>query len=594
MGLAGRVWAEIGADASGLKKGVNEAITTLGNLGKSASSAGASGASALAGLGLGAISLQSALMLADRAAQMLKDTWEFAEQGAQIASLSQASSRLAQAYGGNMAEIVSSVKEASFNTITEYDIMKGANLAMTMGISSNTTEISQLMQIAIERGRAFGLSTEEAFDRITRGIGRRSTKILDDLGFTANAIQANKEYAASLGISTNELNDNMKVRALFEMILKQGNAELAKQGGLMMDISTPYQRLSTLYTEFMNKQKEFAASAALPFIASDEEIQNLYKQSAALALTSGNYEEYIKYAGYARTSYGRNMGSLSKGVGFTKDDFSNLFQDINKLSAMSGLGSRQAKSEQEFADAINNANIALEVQAGLAGEAEKAFDKYNSISEQYGQNSEQTIAATEELEESISSLMFEMANASGEFEISGEAQMKMAMALDLVSEKSVMMQAAMTALNEKYDANKNGILELGEMTIGYMADLGALNALFTDREANWKLYIDVIQRGGSATFPGIKTGGAMPRGNPENLFRHGGSFIGMAHGGIVPPGFSNDGMPLWVSSGERVDVTPAGNKSVDGQGNTMRFYGPVTFKVDKDIRTTNLMEQLRQ
>jgi hypothetical protein len=75
---------------------------------------------------------------------------------------------------------------------------------------------------------------------------------------------------------------------------------------------------------------------------------------------------------------------------------------------------------------------------------------------------------------------------------------------------------------------------------------------------------------------------------------HGGSFIGMQHGGIVPPGFSNDGMPIWVSSGERVDVTPAGNKSVNGQtSNTLRFYGPVTFKVDKDIKTTNLMEQLR-
>jgi hypothetical protein len=88
----------------------------------------------------------------------------------------------------------------------------------------------------------------------------------------------------------------------------------------------------------------------------------------------------------------------------------------------------------------------------------------------------------------------------------------------------------------------------------------------------------------------------MPRGIPENVFKHGGTFIGGIHGMTVPPGFSNDGMPIFVSSGERVDVTPAGNKSVSqqGGGNTMRFYGPVTFKVDKDIRTTNLMEQLRQ
>lgn len=509
MGLAGRVWAEIGADASGLKKGVNDAITTLGNLGKTASSAGASGASALAGLGLGAISLQSALMLADRAAQTLKDTWEFAEQGAQITSLSQASSRLAQAYGGNMADIVSSVKEASFNTITEYDIMKGANLAMTMGISSNTTEISQLMQIAIERGRAFGLTTEEAFDRITRGIGRRSTKILDDLGFTANAIQANKEYAASIGISTNELTDNMKVRALFEMILKQGNAELAKQGGLMMDMSTPYQRLNTLYTEFMNKQKEFAASAALPFIASDEEIQNLYKQSAALALTSGNYEEYIKYAGYARTSYGNNRGSLSEGTGMSKEDFDTMFdglnEDIEKLSSMSGVAS----------EAFGNFDLQLSISQQNVSDSIKDFGDFNSMLEQAWESS-----------------------------------------------------TALTAAIQSMPSYKKIIIEIEQRTKGMTADA----ARYYGQYYQWK-------------EESLNKPGGM----------HGGSFIGMAHGGIVPPGFSNDGMPIWVSSGERVDVTPAGNKSVDGQGgNTMRFYGPVTFKVDKDIRTTNLMEQLRQ
>jgi hypothetical protein len=47
--------------------------------------------------------------------------------------------------------------------------------------------------------------------------------------------------------------------------------------------------------------------------------------------------------------------------------------------------------------------------------------------------------------------------------------------------------------------------------------------------------------------------------------KHGGSFVGLAHGGIVPPGFSNDGMPIWVSSGERVDVTSAGNKTTDNE-----------------------------
>jgi hypothetical protein len=41
-------------------------------------------------------------------------------------------------------------------------------------------------------------------------------------------------------------------------------------------------------------------------------------------------------------------------------------------------------------------------------------------------------------------------------------------------------------------------------------------------------------------------------------------------------------MPVWVGSGERLNVTPAGNKTINDGGATVnRFYGPVTLKIDK-------------
>ena len=43
---------------------------------------------------------------------------------------------------------------------------------------------------------------------------------------------------------------------------------------------------------------------------------------------------------------------------------------------------------------------------------------------------------------------------------------------------------------------------------------------------------------------------------------HGGTFVNLAHGGIVAPGYSNDGMMVNVSSGEQLEVTPAGNKDI--------------------------------
>ena len=391
--------------------------------------------------------------------------------------------------------------------LTNYDIMRGANLAMTMGITNDATEMSQLMQIAIERGRAFGLSAEESFDRITRGIGRRSTKILDDLGFTANAISANKEYADSLGISTQALTDDMKVRALFEQILKEGNAQLAEQGGLVLDISSPFQRVNAQIEEFYNNVKEGAAWATLPFVASGEEINQINKQAESFGILTNNLDAYNRARRRGITGYQRSMGRERPEM--SQDEFDvmldGLNDDMEKLSMMSGMASTA------FADL----DVQLSVSQQEVMDSQKDFGDFNSMLEQAWESSN-----------------------------------------------------ALTAAIQAMPSYKKIVIEIEQRTRGMAADA----ARYYGQYYEWA----DKQEG---------TGGM-----------HGGSFIGMAHGGIVPPGFSNDGMPIWVSSGERLDVTPAGNKSVSGEGggNTMRFYGPVTFKVDKDIRTTNLMEQLRQ
>ncbi|MBU1235001.1 MAG: hypothetical protein KKC77_19110, partial [Proteobacteria bacterium] len=170
------LYADIRGDTSNLKKALDSAKGDLKSFGGEAQSTGATSMDALVSIASAAAQVTAAIVVA-------KKVFEFSAEGAQIASLGQASYKLADSYGASMKDIVRSVKDSSFNTITEYEAMKSANLAMTMGISANADEIGTLLQVAMMRARAFGLTTEEAFNRITVGIGRRSTKVLDDLGF---------------------------------------------------------------------------------------------------------------------------------------------------------------------------------------------------------------------------------------------------------------------------------------------------------------------------------------------------------------------------------------------------------------------------
>ena len=58
---------------------------------------------------------------------------------------------------------------------------------------------------------------------------------------------------------------------------------------------------------------------------------------------------------------------------------------------------------------------------------------------------------------------------------------------------------------------------------------------------------------------------------------------------VVPPGFSNDNFPVGVSSGETVNVTPAGQSSGGSGGNTtvhvyidgQEFKGMIRYQIDE-------------
>lgn len=529
MGLVGNVWAEIGGDASDLKRAAQESVDSLQQIKSAAQNLGLGNVSddfarlnkdlltgfsqtqnsadstttSVNSLALSFTGLNQAVHLAKQALNGLEEAWGFLEEGSRLVSLEQASYRLAQSYDANMISIVSSIRSASFNTINEYDAMKAANLALTMGISTNADEIANLMEIAIERGRAFGLTTEDAFDRITRGIGRRSTRILDDLGFTANATEANRVYAESLGISTTALTEDMKVRALFNQILKEGNAELEKQGGLTQDISTPYQRIATSLKTLFNEAKIGAAYIFGQAISSPAETIKYEEQlSSQLVKKGAGYSAY--FLSQWRSAIAENEQMIKSITYLSKEQYT-------EAQRWYGMAEMQAEAMSKFGDSALNMEIQFNDSQQTVSDSIETFGDFNSMLEQ-------------------------------------------------AWEKSNILSDAINAI----PSYKLIVIEV-EQRIRSMAA----------EAARWY--------GQYYNYLNEKNTGGM----------HGGSFVGLQHGGIVPPGFSNDGMPIWVSSGERVDVTPAGNKTVSGEGATVnRFYAPVTLQIDKTT-AKDIMRELR-
>ena len=166
-----------------------------------------------------------------------------------VESTSIAFENLASSVGQSSDDILKALQKASAGTVSANDLMLAANRAMVLGVADNTKEFTVLMEIARDRARAMGLTIEQAFNDIVTGIGRGSPLILDNLGLVINQVEANEDYAFSLGKSAEELTEAEKKQALLNAVLKQGQKTIDKNAQETMTASEAIQALKSSATD---------------------------------------------------------------------------------------------------------------------------------------------------------------------------------------------------------------------------------------------------------------------------------------------------------------------------------------------------------
>lgn len=235
--MANEVTIRITADAKGLDKGVGQAQKKLDKLEKKTSS--------LAGL-LGKTFAVGAVAMAGAKLVGLAGTTQ---------QTTESFMRLSRSAESTGDEMVAAMQKASAGTISENNLMLNANRAMMLGVADSAEEFSRLMVIARDRGRAMGLSTEQAFNDIVTGIGRQSAMILDNLGLVMNVGSANEQYAAKLGKTVEQLSDAEKKQAFLNAALEQGEKNLDTQS---LKTETLNEKLAILKTRAADTAAAFS------------------------------------------------------------------------------------------------------------------------------------------------------------------------------------------------------------------------------------------------------------------------------------------------------------------------------------------------
>ena len=118
------------------------------------------------------------------------------------------------------AAMLDKLREASRGTIDDMNLVQSASRAMMLGVTDDADTMARLLEVAIARGRAMGISAEQAFNDIVTGIGRMSPMILDNLGILTGGQKGMEEYAASIGKTADELSELEKRQYLVNKVLQ--------------------------------------------------------------------------------------------------------------------------------------------------------------------------------------------------------------------------------------------------------------------------------------------------------------------------------------------------------------------------------------
>ena len=206
-------------------------------------------AKAMGGLGLAFSTVRSKMLLFNFAMGLgITQISKMAQESAKLESMERAFRNLSQG-GGSAAIAIDKLRQATDNTVSDFDLFQQANNAMILGVSQNADEMAKLFDMAQRLGRAMGVDTRRSVESLITGIGRQSRLMLDNLGIIVSAEKAYKRYAKENNLVASALTDAQKKQAFFNEAIRQGESALSATG---REVLSQQDSMDQLGTSFAN------------------------------------------------------------------------------------------------------------------------------------------------------------------------------------------------------------------------------------------------------------------------------------------------------------------------------------------------------
>ncbi|MFA5376895.1 MAG: hypothetical protein WC455_14185 [Dehalococcoidia bacterium] len=496
------LYAEIGADTSGLKKGLKEAQGGLKDTAKGADGIGTS----LKGL-VGKATLVAGAFAAVGAAAKL--AFDFGAEGAQLEYAAGKFDRLTASIGTTSDILMGDLREATRGTLSDAKLMAGAGDLMALGLANSHDEVVRLSKVV------GGLGMD--MNQLVLTLTNQTTMRFDALGVSVDGFDAKVEKLKKSGLDANA--------AFKEAFLQQAEAQLLKVGDKAETGAGKIMQMEASFANLADTLKMKVAPAAVGFAEFVNDMltnggaskASIDSQAEAVGELTGTYEEYVE-----------QLAKVAREQGYTVRYIDGTLRILNSSGMeVSGTFDEMTRTSYTLEKSLLSSNAAADEQAaimgGLSGAASDAATEVNALA------SATAIAAgiegdfADATAEAAKQLIFKKASA----DLDAKATRALAEAMGIWNQESFDVITGLESIRAKLDSGRITSDQYTASVANFTAAWNALNSLGQVKDFMIRVALETSER---VSAWGGETNPYAPQTKPSKTTPQG---TGKAAGGYV-------------------------------------------------------------
>jgi len=336
------LFASIGADPSGLQRGLKDAETQIDKTARSIEKSGQ-------GIDFSslAIGLNQAFELTGKLVEGIKKVYDTAREGAELEYARQRFDNLSESIGTTSSMLLGDMRMATKGTISDFELMASASDLMSLGLAKSHGEVIRLTTVS----GALGMN----MNQLVLALTNQTTARFDQLGISVDGFDAKVKKLEATGLSAGD--------AFKEAFITQAEEALFLQGSMADMTIGDFMRMESSFKNFSDAYMEGVSKDLAP---ATKEMSSLFSVFADRFNANNQFDaivDKLEAAGIATDQFKSRFKDTKNFAGWITDTeaFNQLLGDMESRLVSASNGTQDwADANDRVYESMNNVSEATD------------------------------------------------------------------------------------------------------------------------------------------------------------------------------------------------------------------------------------------